>query len=166
MAQATIRTTIDRSQLAITTDAGEIVVTLGNLSDNIIEQLAMHGLKQKICDAAAIPRDTETGRSATPQEKFAAMRRVADSLLAGEWGVKRGDGDGSSGQSLLFRALQRLYPTMAPDAVRAKIAAWDKKQQAAMRKHPKIAAIILEIQAESAASGDIDTDAMLAELAD
>lgn len=164
MAQATIKAVIDNGHLHITTDAGTISLDPLDLSTEIRAALILHGLKQKICDAAAIPRDTDTGRSATPAEKFAAMQRVATNLLAGEWGVKRGEGDGSSGQSLLFRALQRLYPDTAPDALRTKIAAWDKKQQAAMRKNPKIAAVILEIQAESFASGDLDTDAMLAEL--
>ena len=171
MTQSTIKTAVDTANAALTivTDAGGISVQLGDLSDDIIRQLALHGLKQKICDAAAIPRNTETGRSASVEEKFAAMQRVANSLLAGEWGVKRGEGDGVSGQSLLFRALQRLYPDLSADDVRTKIAGWDKKQQAAIRKNARVAPIILELQAEDAArtttSGGIDTDAMLDELA-
>lgn len=52
------------------------------------EQAMYHGYEQKVRDAAAIPRDTKTGASATPQEKFDAMQAVVDSLHAGVWNVK------------------------------------------------------------------------------
>lgn len=52
------------------------------------EQAMYHGYEQKVRDAAAIPRDVKTGRSATPQEKYDAMQRVVDALHAGTWNVK------------------------------------------------------------------------------
>ena len=47
-----------------------------------------HGYEQKVRDAGAIPRDTKTGASASPQEKFDAMQAVVDQLHSGEWNVK------------------------------------------------------------------------------
>ena len=47
-----------------------------------------HGYEQKVRDAGAIPRDTKTGASATPQEKFDAMQAVVEQLHNGEWNVK------------------------------------------------------------------------------
>lgn len=52
------------------------------------EQAMYHGYEQKVRDAAAIPRDTKTGASATPQEKFDAMERVVEALHTGVWNVK------------------------------------------------------------------------------
>lgn len=158
---STITTTTSTNALKITTESGVIDISLNELPEAIITQLVLHGLKQKICDAAAIPRDTDTGRSATPQQKYDAMRAVADRLLAGEWGIARGAGDGTSGQSLLFRALSRLYAHLSADEIRVKIAAWDKKQQAAVRKNPRVATIIAELQSGSV---DVDTDELLGEL--
>ena len=158
---ATIQTEVHGSTLHIATDSGNIVVGVPELPQNIINQLVLHGLKQKICDAAAIPRNPDTGRSATAAEKFAAMNTVAQRLMAGEWSAQRGDGTGGS-QSLLFRALSRLYENKTADELRAYIAKLDKKQQAALRKNPRVAATIVEIQSES--TSDIDTDEMLASL--
>src|ERR1700745_2473137 len=75
---ATIQTeVIDGVGLNIVTESGTIQVSVAELSESIKAQLILHGLKQKICDAAAIPRNPETGRSATPKEKFDAMQAVA-----------------------------------------------------------------------------------------
>lgn len=52
------------------------------------EQAKYHGYEQKVRDAAAIPRNTQTGKSASPQEKFDAMERVVEALHAGTWNVK------------------------------------------------------------------------------
>lgn len=43
----------------------------------------LHGFKQKGGDAAAIERDEKTGKSATAQEKFDAVKRVFTHLAGG-----------------------------------------------------------------------------------
>lgn len=48
-----------------------------------------NGAKQKIADAAAIPRDTKTGKSATDQEKRDAMQAIVDRLNNGVWNADR-----------------------------------------------------------------------------
>jgi hypothetical protein len=164
MTKSTIQATTGAAGLVVVTEAGQINVVLDNLAPEIVRQLALHGLRQKVCDAAAIPRNTETGLSATPAEKFAAMKRVADALCAGEWGVQREAGSGGGTGSLLLRALGRLYPNTPTATLEAKIAGWGKKEQAAMRRNPKIAAVILEIQAVDASRTGVDTDSMLADL--
>lgn len=164
MSKSTIQTIVTDAALSITTSAGDIFIELDGLAPDIVRKLAMHGLKQKVCDAAAIPRDTETGLSATVEDKFKAMHRVAGALIAGEWGVKREAGSGGGARSLLLRALGRLYPDTPTATLEAKIAGWGKKQQAAMRRNPKIAAVIVEIQASDASRTGVDTDAMLADL--
>src|SRR2546430_17695836 len=56
---------------------------MGKLTPELREQAAIHGIIQKISDRAAIGRDPETGASASPEEKFAAMKECADRLMAG-----------------------------------------------------------------------------------
>lgn len=125
----------------------------------------IHGLKQKLVDAAAISRNPDTGNSATADDKYRAVKKVYDRLLAGEWNATRGAGDGASGTGLLFRALMKFYPGKTAEETRAFITTLDKAKQAAMRANPKIAAIIEELKAADARdgkdSGDDETDALL-----
>jgi hypothetical protein len=74
-----------------------------------------HGYVQKISDRAAIGRDPETGASATPEEKFAAMKETADRLMSGgPWNAVPTGGAGTTG-GLLYRAMRALYPNAWSD---------------------------------------------------
>ena len=143
-----------------------LVVQLRDLSDAMVEQAALHGLKQKIVDAAALSRNPDTGRSATAADKYHAMREVLVRLLAGEWNKTRLDGTGTGTGGLLFAALCRLYSAKTPEDIRAFLDGKTTAEQAALRKNPKIAAVIETIKAERAkdAPDDTDTEDMLAEL--
>jgi len=172
---ATVRKT-SQPAIAVTTDNGALTLTFADgqqltiapseLSAEIRQQALLHGLKQKLVDAAAIPCDTTTGKPATIEQKFAAVKAVHDRLLAGEWNQRAAGGAGGS-KGLLQAALERLYPSKD-------IAAWldrlDDKQKAALRASAAVAPIIETIKAERAARkpdvAAIDADAMLKELAD
>lgn len=141
-------------------DGRQIVVQIGDLPENIIAHAVMHGLKQKLVDAAAISRDPETGRAASIDTKFRAVEEVANRLLTGEWN-KRREGGGNVG-GLLFQALCRKYSAKTPDQIKEWLAGKDDKAKAALRKNPEIAKIIDEIRAEQ---GDDNAGAtLLAEL--
>ena len=134
---------------------------ISELSDNIQRRAMLHGLKQKLVDAAAISCNLETGRSATIDDKYTAVREVYDRLLAGSWNKGRGDGSSTGNGGLLFRALCQMYPGKTPEALRAFLDGKTKSECAALRATPKIAAIIDTLRAPS---GDIDTDDLLSEL--
>lgn len=135
-----------------------------DLSPTIVAQAIIHGLKQKLVDAAAISRNPETGRAASVQDKYDAVKEVYDRLLSGEWNKRREGGSGGSG-GLLFRALCRMYDgKKTPDDIRAFLEAKTDAEKAALRKNPKVAAIIEEIRAESAKDGDVNADDLLADL--
>lgn len=68
------------------------VVPAVDSPDPIADFAVIHGTKQKIADAAAIARDTTTGKSATDQEKRDAMQTIVDRLDAGEWNAERTGG--------------------------------------------------------------------------
>jgi len=146
--------------LTITFRHGEqLTIDVSALSADIQRQALLHGLKQKLVDAAAISRNPETGRTATIEDKFAAVKEVYDRLLAGEWN-KRREGGGTTG-GLLLQALVRLYPEKDVDTLRAYVDKLSRSEQAALRANSRIAPVIAEIQAER---GGVDSDGLLAEL--
>lgn len=153
------------NKLTLTFANGEVIVADGGtLPMEVMAYAAMHGLKQKLVDAAAISCNPETGRPATIEDKFAAVKEVYDRLLAGQWNKVRGEGTGSGG--LLFRALCRMYNTKTPDDIKAYLAKKTDAEKTALRANPKVAAIIAEIRAEAGTPANIDTDGLLGELED
>lgn len=164
--QTAVEATIEGGALTLQfANGASLVIGTHQLSNAIMEAAIMHGLKQKLVDAAAISRNPDTGNSATADDKYRAVKKVYDRLLAGEWNATRGAGDGASGTGLLFRALMKFYPGKTAEETRAFITTLDKAKQAAMRANPKIAAIIEELKAADARdgkdSGDDETDALL-----
>lgn len=159
-----ITTTIDAATMTmvITFSDGHVIrLNAEELSHTIQRQATMHGLKQKCIDAAAIARDTVTGKPATIRDKYLAVNEVYERLMGGEWNKRRESGEGDRG-GLLFRALVRLYPAKTHESLREFLAKKSKSEQAALRTNPKIAAIIDEIRAEGV--GEIDSDELLNEL--
>jgi hypothetical protein len=116
---------------------------IAGLPSDIIEELVIHGLTQKIGDAAA-------GKSG--DDAAAAMQKVHDALVAGNWGVKRsgGGGDGLSDE-------ERAIVAVATDLIaakdwKAKIDGWadmtSTERRAAkwaiLADHPKLEALRAE----------------------
>ena len=136
-----------------------------DLSPTIVAQAIIHGLKQKLVDAAAISRNPETGRAASVADKYEAVKEVYDRLLSGGWNKRREGGAGGSVGGLLFRALCRMYDgKKTADDIRAFLEGKTDAEKAALRKNSRVAAIIEEIRAESAKDGDVNTDDLLADL--
>lgn len=71
--------------------AGELVLDVAKIHTANRARAEMHGFVQRISDAAAMARDSKTGASATPQEKFAAMKRLVEHYGSGaeEWSPQR-----------------------------------------------------------------------------
>ena len=143
---------------------GEVLELNANeLSPEIRRMALLHGLKQKLVDAAAISRNPETGRPASPDDKFQAVKAVYDRLLAGQWNATREGGSGNGG--LLFQALCRMYEgRKTPEEIRAFLDTKTDAEKAALRKNPRVAQIIEEIRAEQGKAAGIDTDELLGEL--
>ena len=136
-----------------------------DLTHEIRTMAILHGLKQKLVDAAAISRNTDTGRSATIDDKFNAVDEVFKRLIAGTWNKGAGAGSSAVRGGLLFRALCMLYTEKTPDAIRAFLEKKTPTEKAALRANGKIAAIIVELQ-KVAPADSTATDAMLDELND
>lgn len=85
----------------------DATIDVGKLSAEIVAKLAMHGLQQKIADAAAGAK--------TVDEADASMNKAIEALLAGDWS-SRGSGEGVSEETRVARSVVR-------QAVKAKFGA-------------------------------------------
>lgn len=139
-----------------------ISLSVDELTTEMQHTAMLHGLKQKLVDAAAISRNPDTGRSATIDDKYNAVKEVYDRLLSGQWNKNRESGAVKGG--LLFRALCRFYPDKTPEAIRTFLEAKTAEQKTALRKVPKIAAIIATLKDDDTDTDGVDTDALLDEL--
>ena len=146
-------------------DGTQRALNVGDLPNEVLVMAVLHGLKQKLVDAAAISRNPDTGKSATLAEKRAAVEAVLERLLGGMWNAPRGEGGTGSG-GLLYRALVRMYDgKKSAEDIREYLDGKSKAEQAALRKNPRVAAIIDELRAE-AAGDETAGDDLLAELED
>lgn len=174
-----VATALEEGLSTISISHGELVLTFADqatstlstrdLSPEILSQALLHGLKQKLVDAAAIARNVDTGASATTADKKEAVMEIHTRLLEGAWNKGRVAGDGVSGKgSILLLALQRLQPKR--DA--AELAEWLKArtdtERGALAKNAKILPHVQAIQAEraeraaaAAKKSGIDSDELL-----
>ena len=148
--------------LVLTFRHGEVLrLRPDSLAPEIQRAAMIHGVKQKLLDAAAISRDTTTGRAATIATKYEAVREIFD-RITGEnpsWNKPRAGGAGGQG-GLLARAIAR-YKNVPVEAAKAYLDRLTDAQKQALRVDPRIATIINELRAESAKPAGIDTDALL-----
>ena len=150
-------------------NAGEFTFDVMAAHANMQHRAAVHGFVQRISDAAAKSRDTETGKPATPADKLAAMRRVADHYASGvdQWALVRAEG-GGAGPSIVVRAFAALQGMPVADA-QTRIKELAEKRRlttkavlAQLRKTDTIRKKIAELEAAEPA-GDGGED-LLAEL--
>ena len=133
-----------------------------SLAPEIQRAAMLHGLKQKLVDAAAISRDTATGRAATIATKFSAVKEIFDRITHAttpSWNKSRAGGGGGQG-GLLARAIAR-FKSVPVEAAKAYLDRLTDAQKQALRVDPRIATIINELRAESAKPAGIDADALL-----
>lgn len=143
-------------------DAGgkPITINANKLTDEVKHRAMMHGLIQKLSDAAALPK--VDGLPADPSAKYAAIAATAERIREGEWN-KRGDGEGSGVVGgVIFRALLAWKAGSDPEKLRAWYDGKTRSEQLALRNVPEIAAEIDKLK--SAKTPAIDTGALVADL--
>lgn len=140
-----------------------LVLDIARVAQEVQNQAMLHGFKQKLLDAAALSRNPETGRTATIEDKYQAVRTVYDRLLAGQWNATR-EGGGPPG-GLLLQALCRMYAgRKTQEELRAFLTEKSDAERTALRKNPRLATLIEAIRAEQGKATNIDTDELLGEL--
>ena len=167
-------TELDDGNMTITfnvRDAGEVVLNTSRLHDDIMQRAAVHGLIQRISDAAALSRDADTGKSASPADKLAAMQALVSHYETGtsEW-KRAGTGEGG-GKSITVEAIARVkqipYETALDYVNRyaeAKFGGNGKKCLAFLRQSAQVIDAIAEIRKARTSGPKIDADAALSEL--
>ena len=160
-----ITTDIFGSILTLTFSTGETLeVDVMQMSVEMQKQAMLHGMKQKLVDAAAIARNTETGQSASVQDKYDAVREVYMRIvrnLSPSWNKVKSEGT-ATGNSLLVRALMQMTGKNR-NQIDQFLEAKTKEEKAALTSNAKVAAIIATLRAATVDTS-IDTDDMLADL--
>lgn len=150
---AVITFTVEGQKKPITLDTSK------DLTDDVASRALIHGIVQKISDAAAL------GKDATPADKFEAMLSVRNRIAGpdGEWSKRSGEGSGVVG-GVIFRALRNIKPEIDEGKLRTWYDAKTRSEQLALRTNPDVAAEIERIKAERGANTNVDADALLADL--
>lgn len=161
---AVVSAVIDAGILTITVpDVGVLTIDPASLSPEVRAYAVLHGMKQRIVDAAAIARDESTGLPATPADKFAAMKELADHYLSGasEWSPTR-SGERAESGGLVLRALAKIQG-LPLDEMRTIVAAKAEKRGISLKAYyktiadaPAVAAIISELRAAGAKVEDAE----------
>jgi len=138
-------------------DGTERTVQLGDLSENVINQLALHGLKQKGTDAYS-GFGTKYGDEAV-SHAAAANGRVIEALKNGDFNAARQAGTSGPKVTIWVEALAQAKGCSVAEAADI-YAGLDKEQKAQVRKHSKVKAAKVQLEAErmGAASDEDDGD--------
>lgn len=156
-------------------NAGSFDLVIPDLGEEIRMKAVVHGLVQKVSDAAAMPKSELTGDADKDAvTKFEAMKSVAERLVSGEWSKRSGDGSGPV-SGLIFRAFSEWVSNRAKKAkkdapsdeqIRAVYDAKSRSDQLALRTVPEIAAIIERLKSERGAKSttSVNTDELLSDL--
>lgn len=149
---------------------GELSLPFADLSPEITRRAMIHGLIQRVSDAAALSRNPDTGKPATPQEKFAEMEKLVAHYRTGtvEWALRRASGGGESREGgVTLRALANVQKTDV-GAMREKVERMAEKNgtttRAILAKLATQSAVAAEIARLKSATVAIDADELLAEL--
>jgi len=158
-------------------NGGSFTFDMGAVNEEIRDAALEHGFRQKISDAAAMPKDELTGDAKKDAAtKLDAMRAVADRLVGDDpsWNKRAGDGSGPVA-GLIFRAFSEWVaaaataakkPVPSDEAIKARYDAMDRKEVLALRNVEGIAKIIERIKSERPAkeADKVDTKSLLKEL--
>lgn len=154
--------------------AGALTLDVSKVNQVNKERAMLHGFVQRISDAAAMARDSKTGASATPQEKFAAMQRLVEHYQSGSegWSPARssegvGRPKGESANVKLLRAALALYnPQKDAETIEKFVKGLTGAQQTALLvSEPLKVSVELAreqlMEEEKRASEGVDVEAML-----
>lgn len=135
---------------------GEVRIFTIEANAALFAQFAAHGVEQKIGDEVAGLQEID--------DMIIAIDDVMDRLNGGEWTAKR-ESSGMTGISVLAKALVKASGKSAAEVV-SFLKQKNNAEKLALRKSPKIASFIEEIEAnkKKKPKAEIDTEAHLAEL--
>lgn len=132
-----------------------------------------HGWLQRLMDGAALSRDPDTGRPATPAAKQARIQSIADHYLNGatDWNMRGiGGGAKASESAIILRALANVAD-VSVESMKARVDGLaerrGKKLAALLRimaNRADIAAEVARLKSDAAKATGIDADELIGEL--
>ncbi len=135
---------VDVEKQTVTFDFGDGRVetfTLGEMSDEMKIQLALHGASQKIGDSYASAKTQTDGTEIDPSDWSQQQSAgVIAQLLSDDWTVRT---PGSAAITDLMVAFEEITGNELTSDL-------GKEDKAALRKHPKIAAVLARLKSERA----------------
>lgn len=148
--------------------AGTFALDMAKISDTVRDRAAVHGMVQRISDAAALSRTDKEGNiipaAELAQAKYEAMIALRDHYESGTAEWSRVATAGPKG-GYLFEALCRVYGhKLAPSDIRAWLDGLSDAEQAALRDDDTIAPVIREIKAARAPVDRPNAKVLLADL--
>ena len=132
-------------------DGKELTANLADFSDDIVIQLALHGLSQKMGDSYSGEKDVTVART--------KAEGVVDRLKAGDWKAVR-ESSGGGRITDLAQALAQVTGRSVEDATRV-VAEMSKEDKSSLRKNAQIKVALQQIalkRAEEAAKKDDGED--------
>jgi len=150
--------------------AGSLKLDMTKIHADILQRAAIHGLKQRISDAAALSCDPDTGKPATAQEKFESMQELVEYYNSGatDWS-RKSSGGGVARVGKVLTAMSRAYGWGDEEKAKAYVEATATKRGityekalAIWRGADKIVAELAKMAAESPSK--VDADTLLGEL--
>ena len=151
--------------------AGSVTLHMDKVHAANVAHAAMFGMQQRIGDKGAIPRDVNTGLSATPLEKFNAIKGAVEFYEAGgsDWNMTR-TGVVKDTTPLTLQAIAAVYQTTVEKAKVHVQSIADKKGISladylkVLAKTETIGKEMLVIKAAMFKAGNVDADKELAGL--
>ncbi len=150
--------------------AGQVTFDPAKASAACKAHAELHGWKQRLSDAAALSRDDETGKPASPADKLAAVKELAEYYESGaeEWSRV---GAGGGGKSITIEAIAALKgveydqaEAIVADFAAKKYEGDTKKALAFLRQGERVAAKIEEIRKSRMPAPKVDADKALDEI--
>ena len=162
-----ISATVDEVKNILTIDVkglGQLALSMDTMSESNRRYATLHGMKQRIIDAAA------KSKGATLQEKFDSMEVLVNHYMSGaqEWSIARASGGTKSSGGIVLRALANVrgespaQTLIIVDKICAKRSITRSQYYAKIKTDSSVAAEILRL--ESLVATDIDADDLMAEM--
>ncbi len=134
-----------------------IRLDVDNLPASVRERALVWGIREKLTNAAAMSKNTDTGKPAPISEKFAAVERVAEQLRT-TWNTRA-----EAGPNILLLALCAANPSKTREVLAGWLAKRSKAECLALQNDATLKPHIEALQKEAAMA--VNSGALLDELA-
>lgn len=163
-------TAVERDALGLTIHvrgSGAIHLEFAKLSAAVRAEAMGYGMEVRLTRAAALEANEKTGRPATAQEKFAAIKRLADHYASGSdsWTMAQGPREGwmNSDNLALAEALSKGFE-IDLELAKAKVKEMSPAEREALRVDEEVKPWLDEVYASRVAVAKVDTKGLLAKL--